>query len=175
MTTMKKTLSILAATAIACAIGASAMAQTAGPVGRFDEGYLDQHPEVARQLEANPALIDNRQYVEQHPGLDEYLENHPQVREQMREHPERFMQAEQRRDQWEQQAHPLRSTDHYLDRHPEVDKQLSAHPGLVDDPKYMAAHQGLGEFFARHPVARSEWTKHPHRYMNNEERNGQNH
>ncbi len=82
---MKKTLSLLAATALACAIGSSAMAQSA-PVDRFDEGYVDQHPKVARQLEVNPALIDNRQYVEQHPGLDEYLENHPKVRRDLREH-----------------------------------------------------------------------------------------
>ncbi len=85
------------------------------------------------------------------------------------------MSAEQRRERWEQQAHPLRSTDNYLDHHPEVDKQLSAHPGLVDNPKYMAEHPGLRGFFARHPVARSEWTKHPHRYMTNEERYEKNH
>jgi hypothetical protein len=53
---MKKCVTTFAAIAFAGAISATAFA---GPVGRFDNGYLDEHPEVAHQLGANPALADN--------------------------------------------------------------------------------------------------------------------
>jgi len=56
---MKKCITTLAAIAFAGAISATAFA---GPVGRFDNGYLDEHPEVAHQLGANPALVDNPQF-----------------------------------------------------------------------------------------------------------------
>jgi len=171
---MNKAITVLAAAAFVTAIGSAAMAQTAGPAGHFDNGYLDEHPEVTRQLEANPGLIDNRQYVEQHPGLHEYLENHPGVRTELREHPYRFMQAERSVDRWDK-AHPMRSTDHYLDQHPEVAKQLGAHPGLVDNPKYMADHPGLREFFEKHPVARADWKSHPHRFLAHEEKYDKSH
>ena len=42
------------------ALGPLALAQN-NPVVRFDNGYLRSHPDVAQQLAANPALIDNRQ------------------------------------------------------------------------------------------------------------------
>ena len=68
---MKKSLTALAALAFAGAIASGALAE--GPVGRFDNGYLDEHPEVAHQLGANPSLADNPQFLATHPGLDGYL------------------------------------------------------------------------------------------------------
>ena len=49
-------------------------------MGRF----LDRHPEVSEQLRKDPSLIDNRQWVANHPALQEYLKTHPQVAETFR-------------------------------------------------------------------------------------------
>ncbi|GEM_PF-465019 len=146
-----------------------------GPVGRFDRGYLDEHPEVAQQLADNPRLADNPQFLASHPGLDDYLAAHPEVRKDLQTHPYRFMNREAGYEQYEDRPHPLSSTDNYLDRHPEVAQQLEKHPGLVDDPNYMKNHPGLQQFMAHHPVARQEWRSHPHRYMNRETRWEKNH
>jgi hypothetical protein len=67
---------------------------THGEVARFDEGYLDKHPEVAQALGKDPRLIDNPQFVAGHPGLHEYLENHPGIRAELKAHPDRFMGRE---------------------------------------------------------------------------------
>ncbi len=67
---------------------------TPGQVARFDEGYLDKHPEVAEALAKDPRLIDNQQFVAGHPGLHEYLENHPGIRAELKAHPDRFMGRE---------------------------------------------------------------------------------
>ena len=67
------------------------------PLANTDR-YLDQHPEVAQQLNTNPRLIDNREYVENHPGLHEFLENHRDARRQWKSHPYRFIHREDRYD-----------------------------------------------------------------------------
>jgi hypothetical protein len=63
------------------------------PLANTDR-YFDQHPEVAQQLDTNPRLIDNREYVENHPGLHEFVENHPDARRQWKSHPYRFIHRE---------------------------------------------------------------------------------
>ena len=141
-----------------------------GAVARFDNGYLDQHPEVARQLAADPRLVDNPQFLATHPGLDQYFANHPEVRTELQQHPDRFMTDEWKFERREGEPHPLANTDRYFDQHPEVAAQLEKNPALVDNPAYVAQHPGLHEFLVRHPVARTEWKSHPYKYMSHEER-----
>jgi hypothetical protein len=88
---MKKSVTALAAIAF---VGALCTTAIAGPVGRFDNGYLDQHPEVAQQLGHDPRLVDNPRFLANHPGLDEYFRNHPEVRSDLQNHPDRFMARE---------------------------------------------------------------------------------
>ena len=55
------------------------------------QGYLMQHQDVAHDVEANPALLDDQKYVAAHPGLQEYMDHHPDLREQLRLHPAGFL------------------------------------------------------------------------------------
>ena len=171
---MKKCVTTFAAIAFVGAIGTSAIA---GPVGRFDNGYLDQHPEVAEQLARDPRLVDNPQFLATHPGLDQYFKNHPEIREELQHHPDRFMARERYYENHGEHdgAHPLASTDRYMDSHPEVAQQLNKNPALVDDPKYVENHPGLHEYLRTHPVARRDWKSHPFRYMAAERRYDQKH
>ena len=41
---------------------------TLGELGRFDQ-FLDAHPEIARDVRRDPALINNKDFVEDHPQL----------------------------------------------------------------------------------------------------------
>ena len=177
---MKKTITTIAAALVfSGAMGSAAMAQAApitrGEVARFDNGYLDEHPEVARQLARDPRLVDNPQFLATHPGLDEYFAKHPGVRAGIQQHPDRFMTDEWRHERWEDRPHPLANTDRYLDDHPEVARQLEAHPGLVDNRRYMATHPGLRDFLEDHPTAAREWRQHPRRFMARENRYDRNH
>jgi len=58
------------------------------------DNYLDHHPEVSQQLNKDPRLIDNPQYIASHPGLHEYLENHPAAGEAWKSHPDKFINHE---------------------------------------------------------------------------------
>ena len=64
--------------------------------------FLDSHPETAEQLQKDPSLIRNKEFVESHPALQEFLQGHPGIREEFTENPNAFMQREQRFDQREQ-------------------------------------------------------------------------
>ncbi len=150
---------------------------TRGEVGRFDNGYLDEHPEVAAQLGRDPRLVDNPQFLATHPGLDEYFKNHPEVRGELQNHPDRFMAREHYYDnhtEWNG-PHPLATTDKYMDSHPEVSQQLEKNPGLVDNHTYVENHPGLHEYLQTHPVARRDWKSHPYKYMAAERHYDQKH
>jgi hypothetical protein len=60
--------------------------------------FLDSHPEIEEQLEKNPMLIRNEEFVENHPALQEYLQQHPEIREEFSENPQAFMSAVERMD-----------------------------------------------------------------------------
>ncbi len=56
--------------------------------------YLDQHPQIARELQRDPRLIDNPNYLAAHPSLQNYLRNHPEVRQDWKQHPYAFEKRE---------------------------------------------------------------------------------
>ena len=145
---------------------------TRGEVSRFDNGYLDEHPEVASQLGHDPRLVDNPRFLATHPGLDSYLAGHPGVRTELQSHPDRFMTGEWRHERWEdgRGPHPLANTDRFLDQRPEVAQQLNANPGLIDNRQYVENHPGLHEFLENHPDARRQWKSHPYRFIHREDR-----
>ena len=64
-------------------------------VKNVDE-YLDHHPAAAKQLRKDPSLIDNPQFLAQHPQLQEFLKNHPQAREDWKQHPHAMIKRERR-------------------------------------------------------------------------------
>ncbi|HEX3409965.1 MAG TPA: hypothetical protein VHS07_06765 [Candidatus Binataceae bacterium] len=96
--------SLLGAMALAAlSLSSTALAQSA-PVNTvygqhhpnvegFDN-YLDQHPDVRQQLSRNPHLIDNPEYLANHPELRDYMHEHPRAATAFRRHPDRFMHRE---------------------------------------------------------------------------------
>jgi hypothetical protein len=153
----------------------------AGQVERFDNGYLDEHPQVAGQLSRDPRLVDNQQFLANHPGLVSYLSHHPELRTELEQHPDRFMNDEHYWERFEnsvsfqQVARGLpnagqveRFDNGYLDEHPQVAGQLSRDPRLVDNPQFLANHPGLESYLGHHPELRTELEQHPDRFMNDE-------
>jgi hypothetical protein len=64
-------------------------------------GFLNDHREVAEQLQKDPRLIDDQKYVDNHPELHAFLADHPEVRQQFDEHPDAFMKDEDRYQRWD--------------------------------------------------------------------------
>jgi hypothetical protein len=53
--------------------------------------FLDEHPAIDRQLQANPALVNDSTYLKNHPDLQTFLNTHPGVREEITETPKYFI------------------------------------------------------------------------------------
>src|SRR6516162_176532 len=65
-----------------------------GQLARTDQ-FLDNHPDTAKQLRKDPSLIDNKQFMANHPDLQEYLKNHPEIKQEWKNHPEKFYHREE--------------------------------------------------------------------------------
>jgi len=149
---------------------------TRGELASMDR-FLDSHPEIAEQLRKNPSLVKNREFVENHPALEEYLQQHPQVREEVAENPNGFMHQEQRFDHHEDmrgdhdttQAE-LASFGQFLGSHSTVAEQLSKDPSLAKNQEYRENHPELQQYLSAHPRVQQELTENPQAFVKSAQR-----
>jgi len=130
--------------------------------------FLDSHREIAEQLRKDPSLINNRQWVENHPGLQEYLQAHPEVREEFKENPNAFIQAEMRYDRREEQRNDrgeMESFGQFLSGHSTVAGQLSKDPSLANNKEFLATHPELGAYLKAHPGVSQQMATNPQAVM----------
>jgi hypothetical protein len=57
----------------------------------FDQ-FLDQHPNIAQDLNKNPQLVNDPNYVSNHPELNQFLKQHPDLKDRLQDNPAAFMQ-----------------------------------------------------------------------------------
>jgi len=141
------------------------------------DNFLDSHPQVAEDLRKDPSQVNNEEFVEKHPALQEYLQQHPEVREELSQNPNRFMHREERFDRREDQGRDrdvtrseLANMDRFMDGHPEIAEQLRKDPSLVNDKKFVGNHPALQQFLADHPGVREEYKENPNAFMHQEQR-----
>jgi phage-related protein len=142
--------------------------------------FLDSHPQLAQQLKNNPSLINNEEFVENNPDLQQFLQQHPGVREELRENPNAFMHQEQRFDRQEDRASnhgdrditrgELRNLDDFLDNHPQIAKQLEKNPSLINNEEFLENNPDLQRFLQQAPGVREELRENPNAFMRQEQR-----
>lgn len=155
---------------------------TRGELQNFD-GFLDSHPDISKQLDANPSLINDSGYLKANPDLQTYLTQHPQVREEITETPNYFMNRENRLDARQpgqlapnpnpnNAANPNYASaqeqtrmDQYLADHKDVDRDLRKNPRLVDDSGYLKKHRDLDEFLRANPDVRVVIVSNPNYFQ----------
>src|SRR5215469_8104601 len=155
-------------------------------VGRMDQ-FLDEHRDIERELQQNPALIDDSNFLAQHQDLQAFLNAHPRVRAEFDENPSYFMQRENQfegsaadRDRARMNTNPnpaptnpnpdlttqeVSRMDQFLDDHPDIEKQLEKKPSLIDDKGYLDHHKDLARFLDEHPQIRAEFDENPQFFM----------
>ena len=141
----------------------SARSQEAAPNGQRTEvinfnRFLNNHPQIARELANNPTLLHDSDFLAHNPPLKQFLDTHPGVSANVRNAPGSIANHDGQFE-WTPAA-PItgeggRFYSGYLYDHPEVAHQIAANPALLDSPEYVAAHPGLQEYINSHPdVAR---------------------
>jgi hypothetical protein len=149
-------------------------------LANFDR-FLDNHRETAEQLRRDPSLIDNPQYMKDHPELQSYLQDHPAIRQQIKDNPDAFMRAEDRYDRSsednrshdldrDRERRELASFDQFLDTHRETSEQLRKNPSLADNQQFLKDHPALQSYLQDHPVVRQQLRQDPDAFMQREAR-----
>src|SRR6516162_2662456 len=163
---------------------------TRGELANFDK-FLDSHREIAEQVRKNPSLVDNQQFLKDHPALQAYVQQHPAVSEELRENPNAFMSAENRYDRNEdanrrgtdRDQNPgdrditrreLSSFDKFLDSHHEIAEQVRKNPSLVDNQQFLKDHPALQAYVQQHPAVSEELRENPNAFMSAENRYDRN-
>jgi hypothetical protein len=55
--------------------------------------FLSDHSAIAQEISRDPALLQNDEYLKNHPALEQYLRAHPQARSDFAQNPEAFMSS----------------------------------------------------------------------------------
>lgn len=158
-------------------------------LAEFDQ-FLDSHREIAQQLQKDPSLANDPDYVTNHPDLQRYLQDHPAIREELKENANGFMKDEavyERREdgQNDRDGRPgdrdtgrgndttrqeLAQFDRFLDSHPEIAEELRKNPSLVDKNEFVKDHPALEAFLQNNPGVREELRENPNAFMQEEAR-----
>jgi hypothetical protein len=122
--------------------------------------YLNSNPRIAQQLHNDPSLINNPQWLADHPKVQSYMNSHPSMKNDAANNPAGFVNHTERHD-LNADHKALNGTDNFMRDHPKVAQELKSDPKLIDDPKYLADHPGLDDYLAKHPAVRREAMAHP--------------
>jgi hypothetical protein len=151
-------------------------------VANFDR-FLDGHREIAEQVRKDPSLLDNRNFVESHPALQDFLRDNPGVRDQLRQDPNVFMRQEDRYDRDSNlrdgdtggqnrgaDRRDLAEFDRFLDGHREIAEQVRKDPSLLDKREFVQSHPALQDFLRDNPGVRDQLRQDPNVFMRQEDR-----
>jgi GrpB-like predicted nucleotidyltransferase (UPF0157 family) len=137
--------------------------------------FMDSHPEIAEQLHKNPSLVNNKEFVENHPALQQFLASHPGVREEYKENPSAFMQQEQRFDRHEDSnisrrdrdvtGGELTSFNEFMGGHDKIANELSKNPSLANNKEYLENHPALKDYLQAHPKVHEELSENPQSFL----------
>lgn len=139
-------------------------------VASFDR-FLDGHREIAEQVRKDPSLVDNRNFVQDHPALQAYLQDNPGVRDQLRQDPNGFMRQEDalNRDSNTGDRDPMhnRMADFggFLHDHSDIRKDVARDPSCVKDQNYVRNHTELDAYLNAHPDVRAELMANPQGFV----------
>ena len=61
------------------------------------QAFLNDHPKVSTELQANPALAGNKKYLDKHEDLKKYFKQHPAMQNEVINHPRNVFAAQRRR------------------------------------------------------------------------------
>jgi hypothetical protein len=135
-------------------------------LAQFDR-FLDSHREIAEQVRKDPSLAGNREFVENHPALQDYLRDNPGVRDEIRRDPNAFMHQENRFDasqHWGDRdaAHQhMASFGEFLESHQNIRADITKDPSMLKNREYVQNHPELNGYLSAHPEMRDEMMANP--------------
>jgi hypothetical protein len=144
-------------------------------LAQFDR-FLDGHREIAEQVRRDPSLLDKRDFVQNHPALQNYLRDNPSIRDEVRQDPNAFMHQEDRfasSQHWDNQHWNDRdaSNQHkasfreFLDSHHDIQADVTKDPTVVKNREYVQNHPDLDGYLNAHPGVRDDMMADPNGFV----------
>jgi hypothetical protein len=143
----------------------------------FDQ-FLDSHRETAEQVRKDPTLLNNDQFVKNHPALQTYLQQHPEIGQQVKQNPDAFMQHEASYDRREDSMDrdmlhkPSANFAQFLGSHSNISSDLTKDPSLAKNSEYLANHPELNDYLNSHPDVRQELLANPQSFVASAQQSG---
>ena len=134
------------------------------------DAFLDSHPNIEGDVEKNPALLNDPNYLTSHPDLKTFLSNHPAIQQQAAKNPQSLMHREEKLENSGRDITKaeLENFDGFLDKHPSIEKQVEKDPSLLTNADYLAKHPELKTYLSNHPRIQREISEHPKTFMKSE-------
>jgi hypothetical protein len=138
--------------------------RTREELASFDQ-FLDRHREIAEQLRENPSLLDDQQFLKNHPVLQAYLQDHPGVGQETQENPSAFMRMEDQYGRTEagrgdpDMGH--RQFGEFLGGHEDIARDLSKNASLAKNDEYLHSHPELQAYLQAHADVREQLMADP--------------
>jgi hypothetical protein len=141
-------------------------------VANFDR-FLDGHREISEQVRKDPSLLDNPEFVRNHPALESYFRDNPGVRDEIRQDPRAFMHQEDAFDRDTNMRDRDRDPRHdhmedfggFLHDHSDIRRDLARDPSRVKDHDYVQNHTELDAYLNAHPDVRAELMANPQGFV----------
>jgi phage-related protein len=135
--------------------------------------FMDGHPEIAEQLRKNPALVNDKKFVERHPALKTFLASHPYAAQEYKENPSAFMQQEQNYEQHQGNAtgnnqglSARRDQDFGMRR--DRDFGARGNQGVTGGHNMRGSVSSFNEFLEQHGTISGDLSKNPSLATNEE-------
>ena len=137
--------------------------------------FMDDHREIAEQVRKDPSLLDNRQFIQNHPELQDFLRSNPGVRDQLSQNPGAFVQQEEQFNRTQNvqdrdNHQDLAQFNRFLDSHREIAEQIRKNPSLADNRQFVDNHPALQNYLRDNPGVRDEIRQDPNAFMHQEDR-----
>ena len=154
---------------------AEANDSTRAEVAQFRD-FLDAHPKIAKQVRKDPALLDNRDFVKDHPALQAFFRDHAAIRNDVAQSPDAFLnQSNHSAQDFYSRDRDLKDRNlaafhRFAGTHPEIAEQLRKDPELIKSRHFVNGYPELRSFLRQHPELYSEMRQNPKAFMQQERR-----
>jgi hypothetical protein len=137
--------------------------------------FMDSHPEIGEQVRRDPSLLNNRDFVKNHPALQAFYQDHAGIRTDVRQDPDAFMRRGNDFDRDFNADRDVRNRNlaefqRFADSHREIADQLRKDPSLINNRNFVNGYPDLRAFLQQHPELTAQMRQDPNAFMQQEDR-----
>ena len=140
--------------------------------------FLNDHSWLAQQLQNDPSLANNQDFLNGNPEFAQFLSDHPSVQRGLQANAAGYIRRAQRYGQtgpemgsnwnsWNNQANNQEMSDfnHFLTSHPWIANKLRGNPSLANNQDFLHDNPPLPQFLNSHPFAQAQMKSDPGAFM----------